>query len=451
MLDLGDPLQMNPYIYGNNNPLTFSDADGLWPKIKMPKVVKSAVNKVKETVKEVAPVAHIALDVAGMVPVIGEAADLVNAGLYAAEGDWTNAALSAAGAIPIAGNAVTAAKTANKAVDAGQAIAKNADTAGDLSKAAPPVKAGPKDGPNGGVDNTVRNETRTSCNSFAPDTRVLMGDGTTKPIVEIRVGDEVLAADPESGEQGAREVVATVGGDRLKGVVEITVIGAEAPSSTTLRRTLIATEGHPFWVPEMGAWVPAGELEPGQLLLDVEDSPVEVIDVREAGERADVRNLTVEDLHTYFVVAGDASLLVHNVNQPLNGVCGPNNEPIYPIPYGSAGGNGAGQIIRDSDRVDYNVGVRGTNALPRPMCSWCRVNPAQAVDHVRARNRQGDLTDQNLTPACRACNSSKRDWPTPLNAPRNYPATLAWPPPHWGFLLLLSWRLRFTGMLRFFR
>jgi hypothetical protein len=47
---------------------------------------------------------HAALDVAGFVPVVGDAADLVNAGWYAMEGDWTNAALSAASAIPIVGD-----------------------------------------------------------------------------------------------------------------------------------------------------------------------------------------------------------------------------------------------------------------------------------------------------------------------------------------------------------
>jgi len=31
---------------------------------------------------------HMGLDAAGLVPVIGEAADVVNAGIYAAEGDY---------------------------------------------------------------------------------------------------------------------------------------------------------------------------------------------------------------------------------------------------------------------------------------------------------------------------------------------------------------------------
>jgi len=50
-----------------------------------------------------------------MIPVVGEVADLANAGLYLAEGDYTNAALSAAAMIPIIGGAAIAAKYANKA------------------------------------------------------------------------------------------------------------------------------------------------------------------------------------------------------------------------------------------------------------------------------------------------------------------------------------------------
>lgn len=59
-------------------------------------------------------VGHVALDLAGLIPGIGEIADGINALWYAAEGDWTNAALSAAGMIPGLGAAVITAKYAAK-------------------------------------------------------------------------------------------------------------------------------------------------------------------------------------------------------------------------------------------------------------------------------------------------------------------------------------------------
>jgi hypothetical protein len=37
-------------------------------------------------------IGHTVLNVAGMIPVIGAPADAINAGWYAAQGDWGNAA-----------------------------------------------------------------------------------------------------------------------------------------------------------------------------------------------------------------------------------------------------------------------------------------------------------------------------------------------------------------------
>jgi nickel-dependent lactate racemase len=63
---------------------------------------KDAMNDAAKVVTHMSPseIRHTVLNVAGMVPVIGAPADAVNAGWYAAQGDWGNAALSAAAAIP---------------------------------------------------------------------------------------------------------------------------------------------------------------------------------------------------------------------------------------------------------------------------------------------------------------------------------------------------------------
>ena len=65
---------------------------------------------------------HLALDVAGMIPVVGVAADGINAAWYAGEGDWENAALSGLAAIPGAGQAATATKLARKGMKVGDQI-----------------------------------------------------------------------------------------------------------------------------------------------------------------------------------------------------------------------------------------------------------------------------------------------------------------------------------------
>ena len=55
-------------------------------------------------------VGHFVLDLGGLVPGVGEVADLLNAAWYKAEGDDLSAAISAAGAVPFAGWGATGAK-----------------------------------------------------------------------------------------------------------------------------------------------------------------------------------------------------------------------------------------------------------------------------------------------------------------------------------------------------
>lgn len=76
---------------------------------------------------------HGALDVAGFVPGLGAVPDLLNAGIYAAEGDMANAAMSAVAAVPAFGDA---AKGASLAVRGGSALAEQAARHGDEAAAA---------------------------------------------------------------------------------------------------------------------------------------------------------------------------------------------------------------------------------------------------------------------------------------------------------------------------
>lgn len=105
-------------------------------------------------------------------------------------------------------------------------------------------------------------------NSFSPDTHVLLADGTTKPISQIRVadkagdkaGDKVLATDPETGVTRAEEVTALhVNVDTY--LVNLTVDTVDGHG--VMVRT---TEGHLFWSPERQQWVEAGDLADGEFL-----------------------------------------------------------------------------------------------------------------------------------------------------------------------------------------
>ncbi|MEK7254087.1 MAG: RHS repeat-associated core domain-containing protein, partial [Bacteroidota bacterium] len=108
------------YEYAYSNPVNFTDPLGL---------CSTPCNK-KPWWETPLDWFQTGLDVAGLIPGVGEIADGLNAGIYAARGDYVNAALSAAAMIPGAGWGATAAKYANKAdnfADAARAVSKVAD------------------------------------------------------------------------------------------------------------------------------------------------------------------------------------------------------------------------------------------------------------------------------------------------------------------------------------
>ncbi|MFR3239361.1 RHS repeat-associated core domain-containing protein, partial [Megamonas funiformis] len=88
---------------------------------------KEEQNKQEEASDEgpsASDIAHAALDVAGFLPVVGFLADMANAGLYAIEGDYTQAAVSAVCSVPIIGDAFAAGKVATKGMKALSALGK---------------------------------------------------------------------------------------------------------------------------------------------------------------------------------------------------------------------------------------------------------------------------------------------------------------------------------------
>ncbi|MEO3777023.1 RHS repeat-associated core domain-containing protein [Micromonospora sp. B11E3] len=143
------------------------------------------------------------------------------------------------------------------------------------------------------------------CMSFSGDTEVLMADGSTKPLDEIEVGDEVMASDPETGEQGPRRVTHVwAHWDEL---IDLEIGGT----------LLTTTEDHPFWNHTDREWQQAQELDRGDLVTGPDGHFFAVGGLRPASiQTALAFNLTVGGIHTYYVMAGDAPVLVHNTDGP---------------------------------------------------------------------------------------------------------------------------------------
>jgi hypothetical protein len=130
-----------------------------------------------------------------------------------------------------------------------------------------------------------------------------MADGTTKDIEDIEAGDEVQALDPETGESGPRKVVRRIVTDDDKHFNELSIATKDGVE------TLTATHEHPFWSPSEQDWIEAGKLEPGMTLLTDEGDTLLVTGNRAYTQRARTYNMTVADLHTYYVLAGRTPVL----------------------------------------------------------------------------------------------------------------------------------------------
>ncbi|CNG76713.1 Cell wall-associated polypeptide CWBP200 [Mycobacterium tuberculosis] len=195
---------------------------------------------------------------------------------------------------------------------------------------------GAGDIPSGGLGRSESWLGRLFCrSSFTPGTQVLMADGSKKSIEDLRVGDKVLATDPETGKTKPEPVLGTITSKGDKGLVQISV-NSDAPAlawmgdsagqapkphvgvSLVLNKAksgvVLATNNHPFWVAgDINAWVEAADLKPGMWLRTSGGTYVQVTATKHWTTRHQrVHNLAIANTHTYYVLAGNISALVHN-------------------------------------------------------------------------------------------------------------------------------------------
>ncbi|MGW5250742.1 polymorphic toxin-type HINT domain-containing protein, partial [Streptomyces sp. NPDC004129] len=159
-------------------------------------------------------------------------------------------------------------------------------------------------------------ETCTQC--FVAGTKVLMAGGPAKNIESIKAGDTVVATDPLTGKTAPRKVARLIITDGDKHFDELTLNTPDGP------RKLTATYEHPFWSPTGNRWVKARDLAPGSTLLSSDGSTVHVLANRAFDEQVRTYNLTVDDVHTYYVLAGATPVLAHNATG-----CGPTSSGMY--------------------------------------------------------------------------------------------------------------------------
>ncbi|MFF0747159.1 polymorphic toxin-type HINT domain-containing protein [Streptomyces sp. NPDC004111] len=269
-----------------------SDACGNWLSCGWNKV-KSAASAVVDTVSDNwGNIAQVATEVAvGAVCVAGAAA----AG--AATGGAGFAAVAGCGALAGAAGAAV-----------GNALSDTADhsVGGQLTDMAEGAVWGAAGAVVGlGIAKGI-SKIFTKCHSFLPGTGVLLGDGTHKAIEDVETGDTVITTDTTSGKTVTKKVVSTITTEDDKNFTDITISTGEELSS------IVATDTHPFWVPELRKWVKAGDLEVGQWLRTSAGTHVQITATSHYTKRQRTHDLTIQDIHAYYVLAGATPVLVHN-------------------------------------------------------------------------------------------------------------------------------------------
>ncbi len=145
--------------------------------------------------------------------------------------------------------------------------------------------------------------------SFDPGTAVLLADGTIKAIKDVAVGDLVLATDPVTGQTAPKPVIAIH--ENVDTDLTLVVVRDESGATALIDTTW----EHPFWLDSAQSWVDAAELVPGDRLMPASGSALTVVTVESRRGSKTMHDLTVADIHTYYVLAGGVAALVHNCGE----------------------------------------------------------------------------------------------------------------------------------------
>jgi hypothetical protein len=171
--------------------------------------------------------------------------------------------------------------------------------------------------------------------SFAPDTPVATPSGE-QPIAQVKPGDAVTAYDPSTGTATTQTVTATSihHDDNLVDVtLQVTTPAGRQTTSSAGQTTALSgatsaatgtssaqpsgahtevihtTTTHPWLTADHG-WVPASFLQVGEPVVQLDGTTATVETIRSVAGAAEMWDLTVSNLHTFAVGAGE--YVVHN-------------------------------------------------------------------------------------------------------------------------------------------
>ncbi|MDQ0313352.1 RHS repeat-associated protein [Kitasatospora herbaricolor] len=343
IIDAGDPQQWNAYTYSNNDPVNLSDPSGLRPEgvcggfgtctetsggrdtgeiihetFKLERDgawTESYWSKSAGTTKEHPSLVgnHIftierggtlrgniknSLSVLQFIPGLNVPAAIAATVMDIQDGEFLNALGDATNIIP----GVKPLKNAKKA----STILDLLMSAGDPTDVIPTPDAAPATADPG-----------CATHSFPAGTEVLLADGSSLPIEDLKAGDLVEATNPTTGETSANPVTATITTPDDQDFTNLTLATpTQAPDQEAGEQNLTTTQHHPFWDTTSQKWTEAANLQAGHQLRLPDGRTAAIKSVSNGHTAPTVAyDLTIKNIHTYYVLAGTTPILVHNCGE----------------------------------------------------------------------------------------------------------------------------------------
>ncbi|MCP3820578.1 DNRLRE domain-containing protein [Streptomyces sp. A3M-1-3] len=244
--------------------------------------------------------------------------------------------------------------------------------------------------------------------SFTGVTPVLLANATAKPISEVKVGDYVLTAEPGKKKQEKHRVKAVIVTKTDREYVDVVVATKAGP------KTIQTTKHHQFYEASGNSWTKAGDLKRGQQLQNGSGSQTAIVEVKSYEAQRVTYDLSIEGLHTYYVLAGPTPVLVHNSNCSSNakilgenleasGVTRPAETAAHHIVASTSPKAAAARQQLAKFGIDINDAGNGV-FLPRGSAS---VNPSGASVHSRIHTNDYYANVNNLIGGARNASEAR--------------------------------------------
>ena len=143
-------------------------------------------------------------------------------------------------------------------------------------------------------------------NSFTAGTLVLTASGALVPISALHTGEKVAAGDTSTG----KKKVETVDAVLVHYDADLYDLAVDTPEG---KQDVQTTANHLIWDLTTHQWTQAAKLHNGDRLLAANDTTATAVGgTTPADTQGGMWDLTIDNLHDFYVVGGNVPVLVHN-------------------------------------------------------------------------------------------------------------------------------------------